>query len=351
MQFLIPTLYAFLISLFVTPLVIAFARRFKLMDDPATRKHPANTHKGVVPRGGGIGIFIAILLACVFFIPATKILIGILVGAFLIVLMGAWDDYADLSPYVRLFLSIFIVLIVISSGLGIPYISNPFGGVIHLDQWVFTFHILGVHKFYVISNLFAIVWVIMIMNFVDFSGGVDGQLPGFTAVAAFFLGLLAYRFTGHHISADSISLLAFIIAASFLGFLVWNFYPQKIMPGYGGKALAGFLIGVLSILSWGKVGTMILVLSIPFTDAIYVIGRRILQGKSPFRGDSGHFHHRLLQIGWGRRRIAVFYWIVSGLFGVAALEFQGLQKLLAIMTMFVFLAIFILILNQVKKTH
>jgi UDP-GlcNAc:undecaprenyl-phosphate GlcNAc-1-phosphate transferase len=351
MQFIIPTLYAFLISLLITPLVITFAKKFHLTDDPVRRKHPANTHTGIIPRGGGIGIFIAILLACLFFIPITKILVGILVGAFLIVLMGAWDDYADLSPYVRLFLSIFIILIVISSGLGIPYISNPFGGVIHLDTWVWTFHIFGVHKFYIVSNLFAIFWVIMIMNFVDFSGGVDGQLPGFTAVAALFLGLLAYRFTGHHISADSISLLGFIIAASFTGFLFWNFYPQKIMPGYGGKALAGFLIGILSILSWGKLGTMVLVLSIPFTDALYVIVRRIFQGKSPFRGDAGHFHHRLLQIGWGRRRIAIFYWIVSLLFGVAALEFKGIQKLLAVLTMFVFLALFILILNRVKKTH
>jgi UDP-GlcNAc:undecaprenyl-phosphate GlcNAc-1-phosphate transferase len=181
------------------------------------------------------------------------------------------------------------------------------------------------------------------MNFVNWSSGVDGQLPGFVAIASVILGLLAFRFTSHDISSTAVVMLAFIIAGAFLGFLPWNFYPQKIMPGYSGGALAGFLLGVLSILSWGKIGTLALVLAVPFIDAIYAIGRRITHRKSPFKGDASHFHHRLLRIGWGRRRIAVFYWCVTIIFGFAALYFSGVEKILVLVIAATLLAFFIVV--------
>ncbi|HLL60268.1 MAG TPA: MraY family glycosyltransferase [Candidatus Nitrosocosmicus sp.] len=344
----IAPLISFLIVILVTPLVIKLAHKYKLIDDVKLRKHPANTHKGLIPRGGGVAIFIGIFLTTLLFLPLNKILIGILIGSFLIVIVGLLDDYFDLSPYLRLIMSVAIVLIVILFGLGIPYVSNPFGGAIRLDTVIFSIDFFGIHRFYLWANLFAVVWILAIMHFVDFSGGVDGQLPGFVAISSFILGILAFRFTGHHITAESTAIFAYIIGGSFLGFLYWNFYPQKIMPGYGGKALAGFLLGVLSILSWGKLGTMILVLSIPFVDALYVIMRRLFYKRSPFHGDDGHFHHRLLKLGWGRRRIAVFYWFVSLLFGVSSLYFYGLQKLMALILVFIVLAFFILIINRVK---
>ena len=123
------------------------------------------------------------------------------------------------------------------------------------------------------------------------------------------------------------------------------------MPGYSGGALAGFFLGVLSILSWGKIGTMLLVLSVPLVDAIYVVARRIINKQSPFKGDAGHFHHRLLKIGWGRRRIAVFYWIVSFLFGMAALFFHSMQKVLAILFVVVLLACFIVIIDRIRTVR
>ena len=85
------------------------------------------------------------------------------------------------------------------------------------------------------------------------------------------------------------------------------------MPGYSATTLAGLLLAVLSILSTTKVGTAMMVLAIPLVDAGYVVGRRILSGKSPLSGDRGHLHHKLLELGWGRRRIAIFYWVVTAL--------------------------------------
>jgi UDP-GlcNAc:undecaprenyl-phosphate GlcNAc-1-phosphate transferase len=123
------------------------------------------------------------------------------------------------------------------------------------------------------------------------------------------------------------------------------------MPGYGGGALAGFSLGVLSILSFGKLGTAILILSIPMIDAFYTILRRICQKKSPFRADWGHFHHRLLEIGWGRRRIAAFYWLASLILGISTLFLKGTEKLIAFLSFFVILGVFILIIEKVKKIN
>ena len=157
-----------------------------------------------------------------------------------------------------------------------------------------------------LADIIGVIWLAAMMNMVSWSKGLDGQLPGFVGITAFFLGLLAHRFTAHDISAQSVMVLSFIVAGAYIGFMPFNFYPQKIMPGYGGGSLAGFLLGILSILSFGKVGTAILILAIPLIDANYTIIRRIAAGNSPFKGDRGHFHHRLMDIGWGRRRIAIF---------------------------------------------
>lgn len=121
------------------------------------------------------------------------------------------------------------------------------------------------------------------------------------------------------------------------------------MPGYSGGALAGFLLGVLSILSWGKIGTLMLVLAVPFMDAIYTIGRRITQKQSPFKGDAGHFHHRLLRIGWGRRRIAVFYWCITLIFGFSALYFTGIEKVFVLIIAATLLGFFIVVTDALSS--
>ena len=126
-------------------------------------------------------------------------------------------------------------------------------------------------------------------------------------------------------------MFAFIVAGAFAGFIPWNFYPQKIMPGYGGKTLAGFLLAILGILSYGKVGTALLVLGIPMVDAMYTLIRRIGTKRSPVWADRGHLHHRLLDLGWGKRKIALFYWGVSAILGAIALTVTSKQKLFTLL--------------------
>lgn len=340
---------SFLISFFLTIPSIYIAKKLHLVTDKKKRFHPAHTHTGIIPRGGGIPLYLSFLITVLLFLPVNKILFGILLGSFLLVSLGLLDDYTNISPYVRFGANLFISAIVILFGLGIPYISNPFGGVIRLDTWQIPINLLGKHSIWVVADLLALIWLSWTTNMVNWSKGVDGQLPGFVAITAIFLGLLSNRFTGHDISAQTVMFLSFIVAGSYLGFLPFNFYPQKIMPGYGGGALAGFLLGILSILSFGKVGTAVLILAIPTLDAIYTMFRRIKNLKSPFKADWGHLHHRLLEIGWGKRRIAVFYWIVSLILGVSSLFLKGIEKLIVFCTIAVLLLVFILIIEQTKK--
>lgn len=349
MEGLFAFLFSLLIANFLTPYTIILAEKFGLVTDRKKRTHPAHTHTGIIPRAGGTPIFLAILIVTLFFVPINKIMIGILLSSFLLIVMGLLDDYFDLSPYWRFLANILISILVIMFGLGIPYISNPFGGVIRLDQIRITFDFLGHHSILPYADILAVLWLSWTMNMINWSKGVDGQLPGFVGIAAVFLGLLAQRFVVHDVTTTSVMIFSFIVGGAFLGFLPYNFYPQKIMPGYGGGSLAGFLLGILSILSFGKLGTAFLILAIPMIDATYTIIRRIASGKSPFRADWGHLHHRLLEAGWGKRRIAVFYWVITLILGIASLFLEGTEKLISFVTIAIILLVFITVTERMKK--
>lgn len=341
---------AFCISYLLTVPTIFGARRFGIVTDPHTRSHPAHTHTGKIPRAGGIPIFIAFLITSFLFVDVNKLYTGIILASLCTVIIGVLDDYYDLSPYLRFGLNLLISAMVIGFGLGIPYISNPFGGVIRLDEWRLSFYAFGeMRSILILADILALIWLTWVTNMINWSKGIDGQMPGFVAIAAFFLGLVSQRFVAHDVSTTNVMLFAFIISGSFLGFLPFNAYPQKIMPGYGGGALAGFWLGILSILSFGKIGTFALVLAVPLTDALYTMVRRIRAGVSPFRADRGHLHHKLMELGWGKRRIAAFYWVITALLGFVSLMMTGLEKLIMVLTVAFFLGVFLVVVDLQKK--
>ncbi|MEK9143864.1 MAG: MraY family glycosyltransferase [Patescibacteria group bacterium] len=337
---------AAVITLLTTPLVRILAVKWNLVDDPIKRAHPAHTHTGVIPRAGGLAIYIGIVLSILLFIPLTKLIVGILVAATILTLVGLIDDKRDINPYFRLATNATAALIVIGSGGGIPFITNPItGSVLRLDTWRIAFDFFGPHSILVWADILAFVWILWTVNIVGWSAGVDGQMPGFVGISAFILGLLSLRFIQTDPSQLYVTILSFLVSASFLGFLPWNVYPQKIMPGYGGKTLAGFFLAILGILSFGKLGTAILVLGVPTMDAAYTLIRRIGKGKSPVLGDRGHLHHHLLDLGWGRRRIALFYWGVSAILGWIALTVTSRQKLFALLLVAVIIGGFLTWVN------
>ncbi len=330
---LLPTLISVIITFISVPAVIQIAKYFGLMDDPKKRPHPAHTETRVVPRAGGLALYFGLVITAAIFIPFAKGIIGILLGAGILVIVGLIDDYKDVHPYVRFGVNILAACLAVAGGAGVGFITNPItGGIIYFDTIRWTFDFLGTHSILPVADLLAIIWLTWAMNMVGWSGGVDGQLPGFVAIAAIAIGILSFNL----ISIDNFpawtgTALAFITAGIYLGFLPWNFYPQKIMPGYGGKSLAGYLLATLALLNTAKFGTALLVLGIPVIDAIYVKTGSFLARRNPMLGSRNFLHHRLLDAGWSKPRIALFYWLFSGILGVIALTVNARQKFFTIL--------------------
>ena len=323
-------------SFFLTLLTFFLSWRTKLIgiDDPRLHHHPKVVHRYPVPRGGGLPIFFSLLLVVLLFLPLDKKVRGIMLGALLTLVVGLIDDRFDISPYWRLLANLGAALCVVGAGVGIGFITNPLGGIIHLDQPRLVFSLGGVpHQIWLLSSLFGVLWIVWNMNIVGWSCGVDGQLPGFVVIASLVIAILGLRFR-QDMTQWPVIILAAGLAGAYLGFLPWNFYPQKIMPGYSGKSLAGYFLAVLSILSGAKVATMILVLGVPMADAVIAIGRRVSQGHSPVWGDRGHLHHKLLDLGFSKRQIAAFYWLFSAILGAGALFLNSTQKFYAIIMVF-----------------
>lgn len=326
--FIVPWIVAAILAFLATPLIIKLAGKLGIIDDPKRNKSPKVIHTYPVPRGGGIPIFFALLACSLIFLPIDKHLIGILVGAAILMVMGTLDDKYNLNPYLRLVLGFAAAAAPIVAGIGISFISNPLGGIIDLSQPQISFSLFGAtHSIWILSDIFALIWIVFLMNILNMGAkGVDGQLSGVTVIAALTIAFLSLRYSAD-ITQWPVIILAAITAGAYLGFLPWHIFPQKIMPGYGGSTLAGYLLAILSILSTTKVGVLMVVLGIPLIDTGYTIVRRIMNHKSPVWGDTGHLHHRLLDVGLSKTQVAFFYWGVTALLGFLALNLNTASKL------------------------
>lgn len=326
----LPATIAFILSIVLTPLTIILARHLGLIDDPKTHKHPAIIHTKPTPRGGGLPMYLAIALTSLLFIPVTFSMLMILLGGLIAVIIGLLDDRYDLSPYYRFLSNFLVAALPVLAGITVLFIANPLGkGVIEFDSIVLPFGLFGKEVIFVVADIISLVWIVWTMNMLNWSTGINGQMPGIAAIAAITIGFLSLRFSPLDEANVITAKLSFITAAAAIGFLPFNFPKAKIFPGYSGTVM-GFMLAVLSILSGAKVATALLVMAVPTIDAIFTILRRITLGRSPFRGDRGHFHHLLLKRGWSASQIVLFYWILSLLLGIAALTLSSKQKFFTI---------------------
>jgi len=312
-----PFLIAFISTIIATPLSLILIKKAKIMDDPKKRKHPAILHKIPIARGGGIPLFIGILIPALLFLPFEKIIIALFFAGLISLVVGVIDDKFDISPYIRFLINIVSAVIVVWAGANISFITNPFGGILNFSS------------IQPLSFIITVVWIVWLMNMLNWSKGVDGQMPGIVAISGIVIGLLSLRLPYvDHYSLISVK-LAFMLSGASLGFLIFNFFPAKIFPGYGATAVY-LILAVVSILSSAKLATAILVMGIPMIDGIFTISRRILSGHSPFWHDKKHLHHLLLELGYSQRTIALFYWIFSAILGALALVLSSKGKLFAI---------------------
>ena len=238
MSYILTLLITFILSVVLTGVVRSFALSRGLVFAPRAR----DSHKKPLPRIGGVAIFTSFLLVSLIYFAAIapgaeiaqghwfgldKKIVGIWLASLVVVTVMLIDDLKGLSALVKLFFQLIAVGVIIASGIGIDFLSNPFGPAINLNSVYIPVNLFGTtYHFSLWSDLLTAVWLIGMMNVVNFIDGVDGLAAGISAIAAVVLFFLSLG-----VGQPAVAIISIILAAATLGFLLWNFYPAKIFMG------------------------------------------------------------------------------------------------------------------------
>ncbi|EKD58925.1 MAG: glycosyl transferase family 4 [uncultured bacterium] len=201
-------------------------------------------------------------------------------------------------------------------GVRLQYVTNPFGGV-------FLFEGFSGH---VISLFFSTIWIVFIMNAMNWIDGVDGASGGVTFIGAVTIFFLSLR---PEVNQPPVAIITSALLGALGAFLFFNFYPAKILAGTSGAIFMGFILAIMAVFAGAKIATTLLVLSIPIIDALWVVSQRYLSGHSIFLPDKKHLHFRLLDAGWSHRSICFFYYAITIIISFIALNTYALGKILA----------------------
>ena len=350
-QIFTPALFSFVIVYFLAPKLIEIFKERGLVTDPQTHSHPGMILKKPSARGGGMIFTIGVLLTAIFFVKPSPMIIGILVSAVFAAVLGYIDDVQNTkpiskfawleNPVKRVFLQGLVVLPLIIGGVVMKTVNNPFSGQVFLDAW--KLNLFGV-EMAPIAIIITVVWVVWIINLLSWSNGVDGQYSGIIGIAGLMVAIMTLRLLHFDPAQKDMMELAAIVAGASLGLLPYSWHPSQIMWGFGAIS-AGIILAALSVVSQAKIATSIIVLTVPFLDGAITITRRMLSGKSPLKGDKGHLHHLLLERGWSVKKVAVFYWVTTALFGIAGIYASDRDPILTALTGIGVVAFVIITLN------
>lgn len=317
MFYLIFFIATFILAWLLTIVVRELALKYKILDYPRDR----HQHEKPTPLLGGIGIFLALTIS----LYAGRALIlsgklephhwyGVLIGAIILLIGGIIDDVKKIAPTKQFFFPLVAAVVVVAAGVGIEKITNPFGGFIYFNSWLVP--------------TFSILWLLGMMYTTKLLDGVDGLVSSVGAVGAIIIFL--FTITTRWYQPD-IAFAALMLAAACLGFLMLNWSPAKIFLGESGALLIGFILGVLSIISGGKIAIALLIMGIPILDVAWTIIRRIASGKNPFKSaDRKHLHFRLLDAGLSPRLTVIIFALTSLIFGLSTLFLQSKGKFLSL---------------------
>lgn len=304
-------------------------KHWKILDRPERYGHK----RAPIPYPGGVAIFFAFLASVFLFLPVFEgqaILSSVLAGASLLCFTCFWDDRRGLPPLLRLGVHTLVAIFLVIGGIGISSITNPFGTPLILDSMNIPFSFGDfAFTFTVFADLLTIAWVVTMINAFNWIDGVPGMASASAAVSSFILLTLSLRPDFHAVDQTLAITLSAITLGLSLGFLIFDFPKPKMLMGDTGSMLFGFLIAVTAIISGGKIATAILVLGFPMLDFAVVIGRRVLKGQLPWRGDLGHFHHRLLAAGLSERQVVILFAGTGASFGGLSLLLHTEGKLIA----------------------
>lgn len=306
-HYLIAGAFAFILTLFVTPLTIRSAKKTGFVKSPDFPKHRSSD----MPLLGGVSIYFVVLMVSLFYLPWPVEVQSIFLSAFIILLIGTIDDFYPLSSFIRLVGQIVASLIIMSSGLIVSFLPNTLVGTI-------------------IAVIITFIWILGIVNAANFSDGVDGLTAGMTGFACVFFFLITLVSNQPHMA-----LITSILAGSCMGFLVFNYKPAKIYLGDGGSTTLGFFLASFALYGgWSSrgifvaLGIPVLILGVLIFDMIYITVSRIRNKNVrnfkqwlDYRGRD-HFHHRLMNLGLKESEAVLFIYIICIILGLSSLVLE-----------------------------
>jgi UDP-GlcNAc:undecaprenyl-phosphate GlcNAc-1-phosphate transferase len=271
------------------------------------------------PLLGGLAIFGGALVAALVWLPSgygpsAQLWHGVVLGAVVITLVGALDDRFELPPVVKLAGQVLAAVIVVHFGVAVKAITLPFIGTLHFPNAGATNA----------GPILTVVGLVLMMNVVNFSDGVDGLAAGVCVIIAATMAVIAFD-----LHRGQPGVLAALTAGAALGFLIFNFPPASSFMGDCGANLLGLLMGAVTVEAAVKTAAVVsfvlplILLAVPFLDTTFVVLKRLKYRQPIYRPDSEHFHHRMARIGFSSRRtIAYLYAWTLMLAGLAlALRF------------------------------
>jgi UDP-GlcNAc:undecaprenyl-phosphate GlcNAc-1-phosphate transferase len=308
----VDALLAFLVATaaaaLLTPLAARLARRVGAMAQPregALASQPT-------PQLGGLAIFAGVLLAAAIWMPEGReasVTRAIIAGAGLITLVGAVDDVVNLPPLLKLIGQVAAALIAVVVGdVQLSNVTIPFLGVLHIAPWI--------------GGVLTVIWLVGIMNAVNFIDGVDGLAAGLCAIDGVAFTIIVFELRGPNSTLAGI--LAAITAGAALGFLFHNFPPASVFMGDSGANLLGYLVGVITIEGTLKTNAVIalvaplVILAVPFLDTGFVVAKRLKYRRKPWSADANHFHHRMARIGFSQRKTVLYMYAWTALLAAFA---------------------------------
>lgn len=313
----------FVFTLLLGGLVLRFFPRWGLMDRP----EKYGLQRAPLPYPGGIILMISFLVFTLLLVPINQALIGVMLGAVLLVGVSLVDDLRGVNPWVRLLVQLIAGGILVYTGTSITYVANPLGGGFDLTIWM------------VLPWVATLIWVVLLTNTVNWLDGISGLASGVSTIGFIVIFLLSIRPDFHTVDQSDLIILSLILVASGLAFWIFDFPPPRTILGDSGSMFLGYMLAAMAIFAGGKLTTAFLVLGVPVLDAFWVILRRLWQRKSPLKGDFGHFSHRLLKAGLKERQALIVLYFVCATFGGIALFLNSWQKLVAIVVMLGLMAI------------
>ena len=310
-----PFMLAMFVSFVLTPHIKKLAFKIGAVDKPDNRK----VHKRIMPRLGGLAIYIAFMIAVVAGMEMSWDVFSILLGGTVIVALGVADDVYQLPAKVKLLGQIVAAVILVAFDIRIEWVNNPFGGYFYLDM---------------LSIPFTIFWVISFINVVNLIDGLDGLAAGVSAIASLTVILVAIQMGYFHVAV-----LTAALAGAIIGFIRYNFNPATIFMGDTGSMFIGYILAAISVYGAVKTAATIalivpaIALGLPILDTAFAIMRRYVNGRPIFQPDKGHLHHRLLATGMSHKETVLFMYGITAVLCIGAVlwaEMEGVYAALII---------------------